>query len=87
MTQFDYTARAELFPARARGMRRQSVSYMKFDSAADAIRFAVEKLEPALLTGAVLEVDEERFDGAEIKNLYDSADYPLKRGTAATESK
>lgn len=79
MTGFDFSARAELYPARARGMRRQAVSYKRFDSAADAIRFAIEELPPELLNGAVLEVDEERFDGAAIKSLYTSAEYPLER--------
>lgn len=87
MSQFDYTARAELFPARASGLRRHAVSYKKFDTAADAIRFAVEELDPALLTGAILEVDEERFDGAAIRNLYASAQYPLKRGAAPAGDK
>ncbi len=80
MTSFDYGASAELFPAKGRGQRRQSVSYKKFDTAADAIRYAMEDLEPQLLIGAILEVDEQRFDGIAIKNLYSSADYPLARG-------
>ena len=79
MTAFDYTAPAELFPARGRGMGKNAVSYKRFDSAADAIRFAIEELEPSLLAGAVLEVEEERFDGAGIRNLYTSTAYPLQR--------
>lgn len=84
INEFDYAASAELFPARGRGYRRQSVSFKRFDSAADAIRYAVEELEPALLAGTILEVEEQRFDGVQIRNLYASADYPLKRGTAAS---
>jgi hypothetical protein len=87
MSSFDYTAQAELFPAKARGMRRQAVSYMKFDSAADAVRYAIEVLEPALLMGAVLEVDEQRFDSIAIKNLYADANYPFKRVNAASGGK
>lgn len=79
MSGFDYSARAELYPARGRGMRRQAVSFKRFETAADAIRYAMEELEPQLLIGAVLEVDEERFDGNAIRNLYSSTDYPLKR--------
>lgn len=63
-------------------MGRQAVSYKKFDSAAVAIRFAIEELDPALLSGAVLEVDEERYDGNAIRSLYASAEYPLKRRPA-----
>lgn len=79
MSVFDYTAPAELFPSRGRGERGRSVSYKRFDTAADAIRFAIEDLEPILLSGAILEVDEERFDGVAIRNLYASDKYPLKR--------
>jgi hypothetical protein len=87
MSDFDYTAEAELFPARARGMKRQAVSYMKFESAADAVRYAIEVLDPTLLMGAVLEVDEQRFDSNAIKNLYADANYPFKRANAATGGK
>jgi len=80
MPSFDYDAPAELFPARGRGARRGAVTYRRFDSAADAIRFAIEELDPALLLGAILEVDELRFDGVAIRNLYASDGYPLKRG-------
>ncbi|WP_072393936.1 hypothetical protein [Hyphomicrobium sp. CS1GBMeth3] len=80
MNPFDFAAPAELFPARGRGLRRGSVTYKRFDSAADAIRFAIEELDPVWLFGAILEVDDERFDGVAIKNLYGSDAYPLKRG-------
>ena len=79
MADFDYNAEAELFPSRARASRRQPVGYRRFAHAADAIRFAIEDLPPDALIGAWLEVDEERFDGSEIRRLYDSADYPLNR--------
>jgi hypothetical protein len=81
MAPFDYTAPAELFPSRGRGRRGSAVSYKRFDTAADAIRFAMEDLAPALLSGAILEVDEARFDDVAIRDLYTSDDYPLKRGT------
>jgi hypothetical protein len=76
---FDFTAPAELFPAKGRGMRRGIVSYKRFDSAADAIRFAMEELDPVWLFGAILEVDDARFDGMAIRDLYASELYPLKR--------
>jgi len=81
MSAFDYNAEAELFPSR--GMRRQPVGYKRFTRAADAIRFAIEELPPQALAGAWLEVDEERFDAAEIRRLYEHADYPLQRSTHA----
>lgn len=79
MSTFDFGADAELFPSRARASRRQPVTYKRFDRAADAIRFAVEELPPESLVGAYLEVGEERFNGQEIRGLYDRADYPLPR--------
>src|SRR5262245_19152539 len=77
MSTFDYNAEAELFPSRA--MRSKPVGYRRFTRAAEAIRFAMEELPPQALVGAWLEVDEARFDAAEIRRLYDRADYPLER--------
>jgi hypothetical protein len=79
MAEFDYNAEAELFPSRSRASRRQPVGYKRFARAADAIRFAIEELPPESLVGAWLEVGEERFDGQEMRRLYDCADYPLDR--------
>jgi hypothetical protein len=77
MSAFDYNAEAELFPSR--GVRRHPVGYRRFTRAAEAIRFAIEELPAQALAGAWLEVDEERFDAAEIRRLYERADYPLER--------
>ncbi|MFN0219879.1 MAG: hypothetical protein ACKVP4_13815 [Hyphomicrobium sp.] len=78
MSEFSYAAPADLFVATS--MRRNgAVKYQRFDTAADALRFAIEALEPTLLRGTVLEVDEERYDAAAMRALYDSAGYPHPR--------
>ena len=76
---FDYDAGAELFVTH----RRRSPEYLRFDRAAEAIRFAIEDLPPQSLVAAHLEVEEERFDGRQIRRLYDGAEFPLERRVTA----
>lgn len=86
MDQFDFQAAAELFPAMGRRVTRRIVSYKRFDTAALAIRYAIEELDPALLENAVLQVEDERYDVAAMQDLYASAAYPLKRDLSAKSS-
>src|SRR5689334_19078942 len=80
----DFTAPAELFPTRYRKNRRP-VGYKRFDTAAQAIRFAIEELPAPVLNGTYLQVQDERFDRDGIRALYDSSDYPLKRAVQSSE--
>jgi hypothetical protein len=80
---FDYEAVAELFSARNRNFNRQLMGYRRFESAAEALRFAIEELPSKSLLGACLEVEEKRFDSDAMRRLYDSAAFPLTRRTAA----
>jgi hypothetical protein len=83
MPRFDYDAPAELFTGRSiRGSR--AVRYHRFDSGAEALRFAMETLPREHLLAAVLKVNEERYRHGEIQKFYEAKDYPLPRkGTAA----
>ena len=79
MSNFDYTAEAELFPTRSWKARSRGITYKRFDEAAEAVRFAIEELPADCLLGTYLEVDEERFNGKQIRLLYESKDYPFPR--------
>lgn len=76
MTAFDFHAMAELFPGPGRS---RGVSYKRFETAAEAIRFALEPLDAKILSGAILEVNEERFNEAGMRDLYANSGYPLPR--------
>jgi hypothetical protein len=83
MSRFDYLSAAELFPTRAAKGGRNGLRYKRFAHAADAIRFAIEELPPALLAGAHLQVEEQRFDAAGIRSLYEDPAFPLPKRQAA----
>ena len=77
----DYTAPAELFPSRryAKSLAR----YQRFANAAQAVRYVVEEMPEAWLNGSFLDVDGTRFEGRQIRALYDADAYPLKRELVA----
>ncbi|MDO9412010.1 MAG: hypothetical protein Q7T81_05485 [Pseudolabrys sp.] len=78
MKKFDFNAPAELFPSRNRKIANK-VRYRRFDTAADAIRYAVEELPEPLLLGAYIEINESRLGHKDIRALYDSESYPLPK--------
>jgi hypothetical protein len=79
---FNYNAPAELFPSRSRAGKSRS-RYMRFDTAAEGLRFVIEELPAPAALGAYLVVDEARFGLEEMRYLYENAGYPLTRCTAA----
>lgn len=79
MHNLDYSAPAEMFACKSRGSSPRPVTYHRFASCAEAIRFAIEELPADVLFGTVLEIDDHRFDAKQIRRLYDSERYPLQR--------
>ena len=79
MQRFDFSAPAELYASRGMRAGRHPVRYRRFDSSAEAIRFAVEELGEDMLRGTDIESEDARLDGMRIRALYLSAEYPLKR--------
>jgi len=77
MTDFDYHAPAELFSAAGRGFCRHPMQYRRFDTGAQAVRYAIETLPAALLPGSVIQTDDDRFDAQQIRQLYRFLDLPL----------
>ena len=77
--RFDYQAPAELFSSKNIRIQSRVVKYMRFQHAAEAIRFVIEKLPADVLLAAYLEVDEKRYDCRGIRSLYDHPDYPFPR--------
>ncbi len=97
--KFDYAESAEVFtragmiapapaadgsqPDAPRAPRRKAITYRRFASGAEAVRYAIEELPPAHLPASVIVADGERYEGLAIRELYDSADYPLRRRAPA----
>jgi hypothetical protein len=79
MIAFDFDAPAELFSSAGQGAARGSMQYRRFATGAQAIRYAIEDLPAALLRGSIIQVDDDRFDARQIRELYDCPAYPLAR--------
>lgn len=82
LRKFDYSAESELFCAQSIS-RYSRVTYKRFRSAADAIRYVIEDMPANAIRSATLEVSEIRFNAEEIRSLYDSPGYPLDRVVAS----
>ena len=77
MTKLDLDAPAtlELRPDWQQ-QRLQGPDTIRFDTAAEAIRFAVESEDAYRLTGACLRIGGATFTLPEMKAIYDSPDFP-----------
>lgn len=76
---FCYDIPAEVYATDGMGARKRPISYRRFATGAEAIRFAVEELPPLMQRGTVMEVGDDRYEFAEIRALYESDRYPLQR--------
>ena len=79
MANFDYDAPAEVYMTSGWGSKQGPVTYRRFARSAEAIRFAMEELALRLQRGIAMEVGDERFELAQILELYESELYPLVR--------
>ena len=79
MTEFNYNMPGEFYSRKTQGMKPSGLTYQRFDTVAEAIRFAIENLPSAALGGCLLEADGERFGAKELRALYASPRYPLQR--------
>ncbi|MBB4303514.1 phage terminase large subunit-like protein [Rhodobium orientis] len=79
MTSFNFLDPAELYTTGKRRVGQNAMTYRRFDSLAEAVRYSIEELSAVRLNGAILEVNGERFRREEIRQIYDSSTYPLKR--------
>jgi len=79
---FDYQDSAELYPSR-RYAKTTGQQYRRFVTAAAAIQFMIEGVPSASLAGSFLEVGDQRYEGKQIRELYDADAYPLHRPTVA----
>ena len=86
VNEFSFSEPAELYGGKSWSGGPAALTYRRFDTAAAAIQFAVEKLSGAHRRACVLEVDERRFNYKEIQRLYDRTDYPLPRTAGKEEN-
>jgi len=75
----NYRMEASLYFAKSANSKPTALVLRRFAKAAEAIRFAVEDLAPALLRGCSLEISESYYFGREIRPLYDDRAFPLRR--------
>ena len=80
-TEFDYAAPAGMF-TRMRHGRHGAAKYRRFETAAEAIRYAVEELPAPLLPGITMEVGEDTLDHLQILRLYEDPRFPFASASA-----
>ena len=80
MAQFNFDSPGEVYCHKKRGTGSgRGLTYRRFETAAEALRYAIEHVSPSDLSTCTVEVDGERFGAADLKTLYESWQYPLPR--------
>ena len=69
MINFDYAVPGEFYSRKRSGRRPTGLTYQRFDTVAEAIRFAMEYLPSTAFGGCMLEADGERFGARELREL------------------
>ncbi|WMS44663.1 hypothetical protein RDV64_09880 [Acuticoccus sp. MNP-M23] len=72
MTADDLRSPAEIFISKGIGRKRNALGYHRFDTAAEAIDFAVEAFSDLGAEGLVMTVDDKRFNLAALRALHRS---------------
>jgi hypothetical protein len=85
LEKFPFEAPAEIYATGGTAARKRPMSYRRFPTSAEAIRFVIEDLPQIVQRGTVMEVGDERYELSDIRSLYDSAAYPLIRETIEVE--
>ena len=75
----EYRMEAALYFPKNTQAKQRSLAFRRFSQAAEAIRFAVEELAPKAFNSCSLEVNGLHYFGREIRPLYDSEAFPLRR--------
>jgi hypothetical protein len=79
MNEFNYKMLGELYSRDSLAWGSSGLSYRRFATVAEAIRFAMEDMSAAAFAGCTLEAGGERFGARELRELYASPLYPLQR--------
>ena len=79
MEKFNFGVPADVFVGSGSRSRPGAASYLRFSTGAEAIRHVIEVLAPDRQQRAVIETDDVRLDAAEIRAMYEKAEFPLPR--------
>ena len=74
-----FSTTAPLLNCSGKAYEGRREKYRRFETAAEALRYAIEDLRTPKAFGAWLEVGDERFNSSEIQRLYEADDYPLRK--------